>query len=148
MKVNRSISIKLYKLFLKYTYPLIIMTSTNNRIFYNSSDSYWIDLFSMWVFYNAMSNMAIILPIFYAIARYHKPFINNEGLTILFSYALVWVPLVYLLHRRNRIKSLFNRMKVTPLEEVKALKKRYLLRFMLYYMIPTALGFIIIFSLP
>lgn len=148
MKVNRSISIKLYKLFFKYTYPLIIMTSTNNRIFYNSSDSYWIDLFSMWMFYNVMSNMAIILPIVYAIARYHKPFINNEGLTILFSYAPVWVSLVYLLHRQNRIKSLFNRMKVIPLEEVKALKKRYLLRFMLYYMIPTALGFIIIFSLP
>lgn len=148
MKVNRSISIKLYKLFLKYTYPLIAMTSANNRIFYKSTGNYWIELISMWVFYNAMSNMAIILPIVYAIARYYKPFTKNEGLVILFSYALLWVPLVYLLHRRNRIKSLFNRMKVIPLEEVKALKKRYLLRFMLYYMIPTALGFIIIFSLP
>lgn len=43
MKVNRSISIKLYKLFLYYTYPLMVMISANNRIFYGSKDNYWIN---------------------------------------------------------------------------------------------------------
>lgn len=148
MKVNRSIYMKLYKLFLNYTYPLIVANTANNRIFYSSKDSYWIELSTYWIFYVVMSYVTVFLPITYAIARYYKPFTKIEGLVFLFSYSLIWVPLIYLLHRRNRIKPLFNRMKIIPLEEVKALRKSYFMRFMLYYIIPVTFASFLIVFLP
>lgn len=148
MKVNRSILMKLYKLLLNYTYPLIVANTANNRIFYRSKDSYWMELSTYWIFYVGMSYVTVFLPIVYAIARYYKPFTKNEGLIFLLSYSLIWLPLIYLLHRRNRIKPLFNRMKIIPLEKVKALRKSNFIRFMLYYIIPAIIAWFLIVLLP
>lgn len=140
MEVNRSIYMKLYKLFLYYTYPFIIANTTNNRIYRFNSDSYWIGIGEMVIFYGSMGSFAINLPINHAIRHYYEPLSKVESSALYFSYVLMWIPLVYLLHRRNRIKPLFNRMKVIPLEEVKAIKKRYTVRFIVYYIIPFILA--------
>lgn len=142
MNVNRSLYMKLYKLLLKYTYPLILVNSANNRIFRHNSDNYWIETGGLAIFYGGMGNFAITMPITYAIARYHEPLTKQEVTILYLIYALMWIPLIYLLHRRNRIKPLFNRMKTCPIDEVKTLRKSYTWQFMLYYIIPAILGLI------
>lgn len=143
MRVNRSFSFGIYKLYLKYTYPIIIAIGTNN-IIYKRSSSYWIDLFSIVTFFLMVTTFAILLPVTTII---HGPSVAVDPKELFINYTILMVLNVLsgaFLHMRNRIKPVFNRLNKLPLDEVKKIKKSYLLSFLLYYFGPISLAILFI----
>lgn len=143
MRVNRSFSFRIYKLYLKYTYPIIIAIGTNN-IIYKTGSSYWIELFSIVTFFLMVTTFAILLPVTTII---HGPSVAVDPKELYINYTILMVLNVLsvaFLHMRNRIKPVFNRLNKLPLEEVKKIKRSYLLSFLLYYFGPITLAIIFI----
>lgn len=143
MRVNRSFSFRIYKLYLKYTYPIIIAIGTNN-IIYKKGSSYWIELFSIVAFFLMVTTFAILLPVTTII---HGPSVAVDPKELFINYTILMVLNVLsvaFLHMRNRIKPVFNRLNKLPLEEVKKIKRSYLLSFLLYYFGPITLAILFI----
>lgn len=143
MRVNRSFSFRIYKLYLKYTYPIIIAIGTNN-IIYKRGSSYWIELFSIVTFFLMVTTFAILLPVTTII---HGPSVAVDPKELFINYTILMVLNVLsvaFLHMRNRIKPVFNRLNKLPLEEVKRIKRSYLLSFLLYYFGPITLAILFI----
>lgn len=143
MRVNRSFSFRIYKLYLKYTYPIIIAIGTNN-IIYKRGSSYWIELFSIVTFFLMVTTFAILLPVTTII---HGPSVAVDPKELIINYTILMVLNVLsvaFLHMRNRIKPVFNRLNKLPLEEVKRIKRSYLLSFLLYYFGPITLAILFI----
>lgn len=144
MRIKRSFSLVIYKMYLKYTYPIIIAIGTNN-IIYKRGSSYWIDLFSIVTFFLMVTTVAILLPL---TTIMHGPSVAVDPKEIFINYIILMVLNVLsvaFLHKRNRIKPVFNRLNKLPLEEVKRIKRSYLLSFLLYYFGPITLGVLFVF---
>lgn len=146
MRIKRSFSLVIYKLYLKYTYPVLIAIGTNNVI-YKRGNFYWLDLFVITMFFLAVTFAVILLPITVIITRLTEPFNENQLRILYFTLLALNFCFVAFLHKRNRIKPVFNRLNKLSLEEVKKIKWSYFLSFLLYYIVPMTLGFIFSFSL-
>lgn len=144
--MNKNLCMGLYKLLLKYTYPVLIAIGTNNVI-YKRGNFYWLDLFVITMFFLAVTFAVILLPITVVITKLTGPFNGNQLRVLYFTLLALNFCFVAFLHKRNRIKPVFNRLNKLSLEEVKKIKRSYFLSFLLYYIVPMTLGFIFSFSL-